>query len=278
VVYVSQKDRRSRKRKQKALDDATMVQPGDIRGAESTPGKCPISYDELLRVLVAYMALLMVLFGSACKHLIEVQAIHNMFLDRPAHFENMTPTEVAELLWFIFLDARMFFSTTTLTASGRGPTSGLSVTRRMMEVGSRQVPRDCPTPKLLSGTRHVQGTSGGRGEGVDNLFPPAGGSGGKEGPHLTELHPEIAKVCLPLLTDFPSMQLNELLKAPSPKVTMDEVKLSNKGACLRMNLLGKCSTQGCSFRHTAITLPAAKATKIAAHLHRAGVAYRIRAK
>ncbi len=83
---------------------------------------------------------------------------------------------------------------------------------------------------------------------------------------------------LPLLTDFPTLKLRDLLGAPSPSVSMDNVKVGSKGACLRMHLLGKCSVQGCSFNHKAITIPPERVTAIAAHLLRAGKAFRIHHK
>ena len=99
---------------QKFADWATHLSTDDVpQSMEANPGCCPGSYYNMLSLIWHYICMLTVLFGAGCGHLIEVQGVFQVFADKSAVYELMTGKLVAEMLWQIFIDALVCFSTST---------------------------------------------------------------------------------------------------------------------------------------------------------------------
>jgi hypothetical protein len=59
---------------------------------------------------------------------------------------------------------------------------------------------------------------------------------------------DISAVTMPLLEKFPNATAQELMAHGD--LRYEDIRVGNKGACLNYNLLGMCSDQKCTYRHT----------------------------
>jgi hypothetical protein len=86
----------------------------DVARMESQPSPCPRTCDGLLRLLATYQKLLTVLFGTQCKHFLEVRTMRRMLVEKYHQYEQLPAESIAQLLWNVHVDARWFFSTPLL--------------------------------------------------------------------------------------------------------------------------------------------------------------------
>jgi hypothetical protein len=105
-------------------DQATTTTLADVRATRTRPPPCPNDYFGLLQMLCAYIKLLMLLFGSRCKHMANITSIYFLVKDRMAIFERMDKNNVAHLLWAIFVDTHSYFNMTH-DVMGNPPVSSL---------------------------------------------------------------------------------------------------------------------------------------------------------
>ena len=84
---------------------ATMLSMEDIASLESGPGPCPTTYDGLLHLLLAYLKLLRTVCGHLCGHYTKVHQIRRVLAMNQGQFENLSPNQVAHILWGVFLDS-----------------------------------------------------------------------------------------------------------------------------------------------------------------------------
>eukprot|EP00978_Attheya_sp_CCMP212_P021796 scaffold64079_cov54-Attheya_sp.AAC.4 len=134
----------------------THVLLDDAASLESSPGACPMSYEELMHLLTTYIymaflekvvGILEKVVGTRCPHHTEVRAIHNFLLLKVVIYENMLPKKVVEVLWAIFVDARHYFS--QLADGDDLPTSTLTFARHWLSSGSIKMMEGCPIRRLL---------------------------------------------------------------------------------------------------------------------------------
>ena len=147
VSAVTQETASFRRRLAERAKQATTLSMEDVATLESAPGPCPSTYDGLLRLLLAYQKLLRKVCGTLCGHYLEVRQIRRVLAINNAMYERVSPSQVAQVLWGIFLDARQFFSS---TANGDDlPKSNLHFMRSWLESGSVKESIGCPVEKLL---------------------------------------------------------------------------------------------------------------------------------
>ena len=85
---------------------ATTTTLANIRATRTWPPTCPDGYYSLLQIMMClYIRLLMMMFVSACEHMTSVTTIHFLIQEPMATFQLMNKTQVAHLLWAIFMDA-----------------------------------------------------------------------------------------------------------------------------------------------------------------------------
>ena len=90
---------------------ATTTTLADIRATRTQTPTCPGNYYSLLQMLCTYIKLLMMMFGSACEHMMSATTISFLLQERMTTFQLMTKNQVEHLLWAIFVDARSYFNT-----------------------------------------------------------------------------------------------------------------------------------------------------------------------
>ena len=115
---------------------------------ESHPNPCPRTCDGLLRLLATYQKLLTVLFGNQCKHFLEVRSMRRMLVRSYQQYEKLLAESIAQILWNIHLDARLFFSTPILP-DGTLPESQLRCANAWLSAGSIKLIEGCPVDRLL---------------------------------------------------------------------------------------------------------------------------------
>ena len=81
------------------------------RATRTRPPPCPSDYYSLLQMLRTFIKLLMMMFGSACKHTMNVTAIYFLLQEQMTAFQATDKKQVARLFWAIFVDARAYFNT-----------------------------------------------------------------------------------------------------------------------------------------------------------------------
>ena len=110
------------------LDLASATTVADVKAAKSSPPPLlPKNYQVLLQMLTVYIMLLKVLCGSRCFLLVEVEEMHHILHERIDLFECLSPPDIAQLLWAVFLDAWDFFAK-DFDGKGNPPTLGLHYT------------------------------------------------------------------------------------------------------------------------------------------------------
>jgi hypothetical protein len=89
---------------------------------------------------------LRVLFGSMYNHYLEVVTVRRMLCKHVSIYEAMLPTDVAQVMWSIFMDARHYYSTTVADPL---PTSNLVMLRMYLQTGSIKTSLNFPLDRLL---------------------------------------------------------------------------------------------------------------------------------
>ena len=263
VLQVSMDQQTKRRKTQERADRATYLSTEDVRALEADPGCCPASYYGMLTLLKRYIHLLTVLFGAGCSHLTEVQGIYQVLAEKVAVYENMSAELIAEILWRVFVDAREYFS-----HLGPGlPESQLYSLRHDIRGCSLRVSINCPVALLLNipsaaavsqtGSGSALGRRGGYGGGsvssattmstLTGSVPrePAPLIGGKR-TNPTPI-PEVVAIMQDLRAKRPGVDMNAVMR--SEKLTIADIGIGGKGACLDFMYFGECARAGCSYEH-----------------------------
>jgi hypothetical protein len=158
------------------------------------------------------------------------------------------PREIIYLLWAIFLDAHEFLSY-QVGPTYRLPESQLPCTTNFL--GVERIPLDImgvPMDQFRAGHPRGKGstvtTTDSTISSAETLFRPA--------QYVTQrdanVVDDISAVTMPLIEKFPNATAQELMAHGD--LRYKDIRVSNKGACLNYNLLGMCSDQACTYRHT----------------------------
>lgn len=265
VASVSSEAASYRRRAQDRAARATQLTLHDITEMESKPGPCPTGYDGLLRQLAAYIRLLQELTGPLSNHYVETRELRRTLIEHQELYQYMTPDDVAQVLWAVFLDARMFFSDTSQMPL---PQSQLRFMRSWLLTGTVKKSINCPVDKLLgraalpirqsSGASEMSSLSGA------SIFTPAAvsrgsseASGGsvKTNPGFKE---EFRLATAAVLQVRPNARFNEVMSAADPPLKYSDVRVGAGGSCLDLHYLGRCKMPGCSYRHENIGEPTAE--------------------
>jgi hypothetical protein len=271
VVAVNQENASHRRRAQERARRATHLTPSDVESLETRPGVCPHSYDGLIRLLSAYLRFLFILCGARCNHYLEVVTIRKALCNKMAIYESISPAEVAQIVWSIFMDARNFYGSATVDPL---PTSNLVMLRMYLETGSIKTSINCPVDRLLglnTGTATVTGTTGSLASAMSSMsgssaFSAASSAGGSSSKINAHHHADLKRVTADLVRRHPTVKFTEVMSAPQERLTYPEVKLGGAGSCLDMHYFGRCKNEGCHYKHGVIG--AASSAKVAGVLPR----------
>ena len=264
VLQVSMDQQTKRRKTQERADRATYLSTEDVRALEAEPGCCPGSYYAMLTMLRRYIRLLTVLFGAGCSHLTEVQGIYQVLAEKGAVYETMSAELIAEILWRVFVDARECFS-----HLGPGlPESQLYSLRHDVRGCSLRVSINCPVALLLNSPSAAVVSQAGSGSALGGRSGYGGGSigsattmstltgsaaprepvpliGGKR-TNPTPI-PEVVAIMQGLRAKRPGVDMNAVMR--SEKLTIAEIGIGGKGACLDFMYFGECARSGCPYEH-----------------------------
>jgi len=263
VLQVSMDQQTKRRKTQERADRATYLSTEDVRALEAEPGCCPGSYYAMLTLLRRYIRLLTVLFGAGCSHLTEVQGIYQVLAEKVAVYETMSAELIAEILWRVFVDARECFS-----HLGPGlPESQLYSLRHDVRGCSLRVSINCPVALLLNSPSAAVVSQAGNGNALGGRSGYGGVSigsattmstltssaprepvpliGGKR-TNPTPI-PEVVAIMQGLRAKRPGVDMNAVMR--SEKLTIAEIGIGGKGACLDFMYFGECARSGCSYEH-----------------------------
>jgi len=263
VLQVSMDQQTKRRKTQERADRATYLSTEDVRALEAEPGCCPGSYYAMLTLLRRYIRLLTVLFGAGCSHLTEVQGIYQVLAEKVAVYETMSAELIAEILWRVFVDARECFS-----HLGPGlPESQLYSLRHDVRGCSLRVSINCPVALLLNSPSAAVVSQAGNGNALGGRSGYGGVSigsattmstltssaprepvpliGGKR-TNPTPI-PEVVAIMQGLRAKRPGVDMNAVMR--SEKLTIAEIGIGGKGACLDFMYFGECTRSGCSYEH-----------------------------
>ena len=263
VLQVSMDQQTKRRKTQERADRATYLSTEDVRALEAEPGCCPGSYYAMLTLLRRYIRLLTVLFGVGCSHLTEVQGIYQVLAEKVAVYETMSAELIAEILWRVFVDARECFS-----HLGPGlPESQLYSLRHDVRGCSLRVSINCPVALLLNSPSAAVVSQAGNGNALGGRSGYGGGSIGSAttmstltGSAPRELVPliggkrtnptpipEVVAIMQGLRAKRPGVDMNAVMR--SEKLTIAEIGIGGKGACLDFMYFGECARSGCTYEH-----------------------------
>ena len=263
VLQVLMDQQTKRRKTQERADRATYLSTEDVRALEAEPGCCPGSYFAMLTLLRRYIRLLTVLFGAGCSHLTEVQGIYQVLAEKVAVYETMSAELIAEILWRVFVDARECFS-----HLGPGlPESQLYSLRHDVRGCSLRVSINCPVALLLNSPSAAVVSQAGNGNALGGRSGYGGVSigsattmstltssaprepvpliGGKR-TNPTPI-PEVVAIMQGLRAKRPGVDMNAVMR--SEKLTIAEIGIGGKGACLDFMYFGECTRSGCSYEH-----------------------------
>ena len=277
VVSVSQESASRRKRAQERALRATHLTPSDIEGLETAPGVCPHGYDGLLRLLAAYLLFIVVLGGRSSNHYLEVIAIRRALCKQLAIYEKMTPADVAEIVWAIFMDARSFYSDGSVDPL---PVSNLMMLRMYLNTGSIKKSLNCPVDRLLGVDRGpaslISGSAGSLSSGMSSL---SGGSGlSSAGSAQSKVnghhHADLKRATADLIRRHPDVRFIQVMDSLPSRLTYPEIKVGGAGSCLDMHYLGRCKNAGCHYKHGVVgAVAAVRAAAVLPRVKQAVAAY-----
>jgi hypothetical protein len=247
----------------------------DVTGAETIPDATPRNYRELMDVLKCYCFFLQRMHGARCHHFRETRAITRILGRQRQAFEGMTARQVATILWHVFMDARVYYST-LIDLSGSLPDSNLRVLRGMLETTMIPEQVNVPYGQLLAGAPAPAHTTSGQ----DSYEPPYSESGGEvpvDQRIFSRVPGPIRTALTGARTHYPSLRIAELMAAASPPIKYSAIKIGPNGACLDMLCLGRCQEPGCSYKHplTRISIDPARAAAAASKLKQGYEAYKL---
>jgi hypothetical protein len=262
VTAMSHGQASSRKRLHDRMSRVSSLTSSDVVRMESQPNPCPSTCDGLLRLLATYQKLLTVLFGNQCKHFLEVRTIRRMLVGSYQQYEKLPAESIAQLLWNIHLDARLFFSTPILP-DGTMPESQLRFANGWLGSGSIKTIEGCPVDRLLGvPNAPVAAIPGPPASAITDWMPAA-----TPEHYNNNVHPLLAAAILPARNKRATVKITDLINATTPPVLYNNVKVGAAGSCLDMIFLGKCVNPQCTFSHAACgIIPDARAREIVRHL------------
>jgi hypothetical protein len=178
----------------------------------------------------------------------------------------MTPTDVAQVIWSIFLDARNYYGNSVTDPL---PTSNLVMLRMYLQTGSIKASLNCPVERLLGmsqGVTVVTDTaslmSSMSSMSGSSAFSPASARSAstKVNAHF---HVAFKRATEELIGKHPAARFTDVMNAPQERLKYSEVRMGPSGSCLDMHYFGRCSTEGCAYKHGVVgAVPEARATKI----------------
>jgi hypothetical protein len=189
----------------------------------------------------------MMLFGSACEHMMSVTTICFLIQDRMATFQALDKHQVAHLLWAIFVDARSYFNTPH-DIVGNPPVSSLDWLIGATRGGALPSTLGTPLTSLF-----------GASEGVGNPCQVEAGSSNRQAevprqqrgtpPPNTNVHTRIEAATAEARRCNPRVDYRMVMAtAPHPKPRITVISLKRAG-CFDYLFFGKCANDRCSFNH-----------------------------
>jgi hypothetical protein len=181
----------------------------------------------------------------------ENAAIQRILCRHIAIYQGMSPQDVAQLLWAIFMDARIFYSN---TAGDPLPKSDLVMLQMLLGTGSVKTSLNCPVQRLLGmAPGHTVVTdeaslASGMSSLSDGILVPIGGQRSmmKTNAHY---HPKLAAAMAPLVAKHPMARLSAVINAGRDPLKFADIRIGVNGSCLDMHYLGRCTAEGCNYKH-----------------------------
>jgi hypothetical protein len=227
-------------------DQATTTTLADVRATRTKPPPCPTDYFGLLQMLCAYIKLLMMMFGQACEHMINVTTIYYLIKARMAIFERMDRNQVAHLLWAIFTDAREYFNTPH-DLMGNPPVSSLDWLIGAMKGGTLPATLGTPLQSFFPSSSGANRGGGGSASGQGREEEPRYRRGPQ--PPNENVHSRIEAATAAARRCNPAVDYRMVMAvAPLPKPRITTMQLKRAG-CFDHLFFGKCATPRCSFQH-----------------------------
>jgi hypothetical protein len=200
----------------------------------------------MLKMICAYIKLLMILFGNGCEHLMNVTAIYYLVLDRHAVYESISRNNVAHLLWAIFSDARGYFNDAH-DVMGNPPTSNLGWLLNAMRGGSLPSTLGTPLQALFSGSETVDRSGGGAGGSGDR--PPQRGGPAAPNPNVNSRIEAATATARQKNSNVDYRLVMATCPLPKPRITTLQL---SRGGCFDYLFFGKCNNGRCSFKHDGV--------------------------
>lgn len=247
----------------------------DVTGAETAPDATPRNYRELMDVMKCYCFFLQRMHGARCHHFREARAITRILGRQRQTLESMSARQVATILWHVFMDARVYYST-LIDLSGSLPESNLRVLRGMLETTMIPEQVNVPYGQLLLGITEPEPRSGGGGQ--DSYEPPRyeGSSDVPIDQRVFSRVPGPIRAALAgARTKYPAIRIAAIMAASTPPIKYNAIKVGPNGACLDMLCFGLCQDPGCTYKHplTRISIDPARASAAASKLKAGYAAY-----
>jgi hypothetical protein len=248
----------------------------DVAGAETVPDATPRNYRELMDVMKCYCFLLQRMHGARCHHFRETRAITQILGRQRQAFEGMTARQVATILWHVFMDARVYYST-LIDLAGALPDSNLRVLRGMLETTMIPEQVNVPYGQLLSSVPEEIPM----GHGPRSYDPPPNDAGAGDVPvgqrTFNRVPGPIRAALSGARARFPHIRIADIMAAATPPIKYSAIKLGPNGACLDMICLGLCKEPECTYKHpvTRISMDPARALGAAAKLKVGYAAYAV---
>jgi hypothetical protein len=199
-------------------------------------------------MLCACVKLLMMMFGSACEHMAHLTTISLLVKDKMAIFEGMDRNHVAHLLWAMFVDACLCFSTPH-DVMGKPPVSLLDRLIGAMKGGTLPLTLGTPLQSLF-GRGSGNQIEGGQDRSQQEEEPGGPGirkdrpTGPNINPHARiEAVATAARRCKPGANCCLVMATTPL---PRPWITLLQL---NRARCFNCLFFGECTNPQCSFKH-----------------------------
>ena len=178
-------------------------------------------------------------------------------------YKKLPAESIAQLLWNIHSDARLFFSTPILP-DGTLPESQLRFANGWLGSGSIKLIEGCHVDRLLGLPRAPAAALPG---------PPASAvadwmTAAPPEHYNNKVHPLLAAAVLLARTKWATVKIMDLINATTPPVPYNNVRVGAAGSCLDMIILRKCvNPQSSTFSHTACgIIPDARAREIVRNL------------
>ena len=211
VTAMSHEQASSRKCLHDRMSRLSSLTSADVTRMESQPNPCPCRCDGLLRLLATYQKLLTVLFGTQCKHFLEVRIMRRMLVSSYQQYKKLPAESIAQLLWNIHLDAHLFFSTPILP-DGTLPESRLRCANAWLGSGSIKLIEGRPVDRLLGVPSAPAAAIPGPPPGAMADWMPAA----PPEHYNNNVHPLLAAAVLPARNKRATVKITDLINATTP--------------------------------------------------------------